>query len=231
MSDVFALGPIGGGMCAPAYGGDEDGLAEMFGSTRSAGASLFERVRGSGAGPLTDEGLFLLMYQMLQAQNQQLRAKVDQFEAATGLQKKYAEYRRLMGEAQARAVENGSEEYVLTEQQLRDMGFKSSEVAAIRDRWGDEITPGEFAEVLNTRLFGDDDRLYVTVSCETFEHSAFQESVLPQLDRAQEANCADTTLMTTELSSLVQEQQRLTSMFSNTLSKLHESSMSVIRNI
>jgi hypothetical protein len=64
-----------------------------------------------------------------------------------------------------------------------------------------------------------------------FNMDQFQTNVLDKIEAAQEANCADTTLMSTELSELVHEQQRLSSTFSNILSKLHESAMSVIRNI
>jgi hypothetical protein len=204
----------------------------------SSGPSFLDRLLGSGSGPLTQEGLFLLMYEMLSTQNEQIKGKAEQFEYQIGLQKQYAEFRKIMQAAQSYArshTEEDSDTLYLTRSNLSDMGFTETEIAAIfsaKAGSGDYLSTDELAAWANVKVFGEDHpELYVEVARGGFNMDQFQSNVLDKIEAAQEANCADTTLMSTELSELVHEQQRLSSTFSNILSKLHESAMSVIRNI
>ena len=197
-------------------------------------ASAFDRL--AGGGPLTEEGLFLLMTEMMDNQSRVLQAKVNEFREQTRLQAKYAELRELLVAAHGAA--SGSDGKYLTRDDLIAIGIPSDEVASLcRAGGGDAnelVDPQELVRALNLKIFGTDERLYVKgVDLANFKCSSteFAEEVTQKLDAAQSANCMDTTLLTTELSQLVNQQNRLSSMFSNMLQKLHETAMSVIRNM
>lgn len=205
--------------------------------TRSAGtvSSILDQLLGGRGAPLTEQGLFLLMYEMMQAQNNQIQLKVEQFRSETAKQKQYANYTNMMQRAQAVSQKDDDGVWELHRENLAEMGLSSGEIDELMAEFAGSdgvLSPAEFGGWLNKEIFGaENPELYVIISTNTFDPKTFQDQVLAKIEAAQSANCADTTLLTTELSQLVHQQQRLSSMFSNTLNKLHESSMSVIRNI
>jgi hypothetical protein len=215
-------------------------------------SALEAMVGGGGVGPLTSEGLFVLMCEMVEAQNLKLSQKVLAFKANTALQNKYNEFNQWMQAAQSAATAQGGAGLSRgdVESMLRGMGFEgdalTQRVDAIMatDVGGKEgvIEPSELASYVNGAVFGDDNpQQWVQLDGPslnrddaytggTFLSSHF-EQVSAKVDAKQKAMCADTSLMTSEISQLVSEQERLTNMFTNILKKFHDTEMAVIRNI
>jgi hypothetical protein len=197
-------------------------------------------------GPLTEEGLFLLMVEMMEAQNQTLNAKVEAFKQQTRIQQAYQEFRKQFTEAwnarvRLNADGDDEKEYALTEASLLEAGFDAADVAAIMaydDNDNGLISVGELTKYLNAQIFSPElfgssaDELHVSLDEQWWpKDMAGLSPLLDVIDRTREANTEDTTLLTTELSSLVNELNKLSSMFSNMLAKMNESQMAIIRNI
>lgn len=248
MPDGMTL--VGSGRC---YQGNGATGASSSGSsaTTAALAALLE----GGVGPLTSEGLFLLMCEMVEAQKLQLSAKVKAFKENTALQNQYNEFNEWMQAAQSAATAEGGAS--LTEadvlKMLDGMGFTGDERARMAaailetDTGGKRglIEPNELAAWVNERVFGaENTQLHVQLEVPKFKDSdadedytggtflsSHFEQITQKVESKQKANCGDTSLLTTEISQLVSEQERLTNMFTNILKKFHDTDMAVIRNI
>lgn len=208
-------------------------------------------------GPITSEGLFLVMSDLMEQQNLKIAQKTKEFRAQTAIQEKYAEYLNWMQTAQSFATGNGGELLVAddVEKMLIGMGYQepylaeakerillNTESATIGETELEVISPAGLAVFLNEEIFGRDNAdLHVFpdslefVSQEegysgTFKRDHFND-VTDKIDAAQKKNCGDTTLLTTELNQLVSHQERISNMFSNMLKKFHDTEMAIIRNI
>lgn len=215
-------------------------------------STLEAMIGGVGVGPLTSEGLFLLMCEMVEAQNAKLSQKVQAFKQNTALQDKYNQFNQWMQAAQSAATAGGgaglSRDDVTN--MLSTMGFRGDELTQAvdsimaTDSGGKSgvIEPSELANYVNAAVFGEENKhLWVQLDGPSlnedkgYKSGSFLSSQFDQvsqkIDAKQKTMCADTSLLTTEISQLVSEQERLTNMFTNILKKFHDTDMAVIRNI
>jgi len=241
-----------GGMSAGYYtGGMTNGSAVTFGPAgasfqNTSEASALEALLSGQLGPITSEGLFLVMCDMMEQQNLKIAQKTQEFREQTALQQKYADFANWMQAAQSAATGGGGK--VLDESELgtmlAGMGYVEPYLTEMKEKLLDgakTLTPSELAENLNVEIFGADNKhLYVHLDPAVKEDGeyvsgSFQQdqfnAVTEKIDAAQKKNCKDTTLLTTELNQLISHQERISNMFSNMLKKFHDTEMAIIRNI
>jgi hypothetical protein len=210
-------------------------ILDDLGTREVEGGEIVNAVRT--VGPLTEEGLFLLMCEMLEAQGRTLTMRTREFEKQTRIQEAYANMRNDLSRAGEAARSNGSDGHLHREELVKLFGEgRAAEILDGFDEGGDggdgRIGPRELCQYLNEHYFPGSSEYHVTLEDGAFaKEAADAAAMLDRVDDAREAKTTDTTLLTTELSNLVNQLNRLSSMFSNMLNKLHESKMSVIRNI
>jgi len=225
------------------------------GAAAGGGAAAIDEVLARGIGPLTAEGLFLLMCEMLESQDLRLGQKMRAFRDNTALQNKYNEFNEWMQAAQSAATKSagGCLSRDDVESMLKSKGYEEPQLGQMADAIfehetggkGGFIEPNELAEWLNESIFGaGNEHLYVTLAAPEFKDGKSKneytsgsfmashfEVVGEKVEAKQKTVCADTSMMSSELSQLVSEKERLTSMFTNILKKFHDTEMAVIRNI
>lgn len=224
----------------------------------TSGASALEALLSGQLGPITSEGLFLVMSDLMEQQNLKIAQKTKEFKEQTALQEKYAQFLNWMQTAQSHATGKRGrflDDYE-AEKMLTQMGYENPYRDELLSKLeknftttetinGDSytvITPQLLANFLNNEIFGkDNEHLHIKLdppnkdgdgeyTAGTFRQDHFN-TITEKIDAAQKENCKDTTLLTTELSQLVSHQERISNMFSNMLKKFHDTEMAIIRNI
>lgn len=171
MSDVGTLCPLSVGIMNTVSTGES--------------TSPLDALLSGQLGPITSEGLFLVMCDLMEQQNLKIAQKTDEFRSQTAIQAKYAEYLNWMQTAQSCATGEGGELLVVSklvdgEYQPEDGGFDLRKMltklgyeepylqeamndimayqqrATINDTDVMVITPQGLGDFLNKEIFGDD---------------------------------------------------------------------------
>lgn len=208
-------------------------------SVHSGKAGQTSEILNQDVRNMSTSSMLALLTILLEAHDTTMKAKTEQLRLHTTRKSMYANVTKMLQDAQANASHKseGSEKMYLSQDDLADLRYSPEEIETImKYNTNDDnvISVYEYVQYINNEVIGaDKPHLHIDVeeTAHFGDYNQFSSNVLERVNGAQEANCADTTLLTSELQNSIQERQRLMSTFTNLMNKMHETEMAVIRNI